>query len=136
MTQNFGCRGEGIDAAQMAKRSRVHHSGGVTVNRLSCHAHRLCFYRKNNRCGWKCQHRKQRIDNGANINYDSLINQGGANDAQRLQPNDGAGGLGNSAEGMARVQPADGTEYEGRKQPGGMAVGFGVFRIKIGRAHV
>lgn len=69
------------------------------------------------------------VDNTAAATYDNTINQGGIYNGQRLQQNDGAGSLGNSAEGMAGVQPANRAEFEGRKQSGGVAVGSGVLRV-------
>jgi hypothetical protein len=72
---------------------------------------------------------QESVDNTPPGDYDRITNQGGVNDAQRLQQNDRAGGFGDPAQGMARVQPADRAEYEGRQQPGGMAVSSGVLRL-------
>lgn len=72
---------------------------------------------------------QESVDNTPTGDYDRITNQGGVNYAQRLQQNDRAGGFGNPAQGMARVQPADRAEYEGRQQPGGMAVSSGVLRL-------
>ena len=72
---------------------------------------------------------QESVDNTPTGDYDRITNQGGVNDAQRLQQNDRAGGFGDPAQGMARVQPADRAEYEGRQQPGGMAVSSGVLRL-------
>ena len=72
------------------------------------------------------------VDTGMPKSYNKenkVYNEGVMNDGQRLQQNDRAGSVGNSAQGMAGVQRTDGTEYQGRQQSGGMAVDSGVVRV-------
>ena len=69
------------------------------------------------------------VDNTAAATYDNTINQGGIYNGQRLQQNDGAGGSGNSAEGMAGVQRSNPELYQGGQKLGGVAVGSGVLRV-------
>lgn len=58
-----------------------------------------------------------------------VLNEGVMKDGQRLQQNDGAGSVGNSAQGMAGVQYNDGNDIERGRQSGEVAVDAGVVRV-------
>ena len=75
---------------------------------------------------------QQLIDSQIQQRYNEenkVLNEGVESYAERLQQNDGAGSVGNSAKGMAGVQRTDGAEYQGRQQSGGVAVDTGIVRI-------
>ena len=73
--------------------------------------------------------REMAVDSGADVGYDEENTLGGVVYGTGLQQDDGAGGIGDPSQGVAGVQPANGTEFEGRGQYGTVAVNAGVLRV-------
>lgn len=70
------------------------------------------------------------VDTVAKENYNGITKmQGGNENGTGLQQNDGAGSIGNPAQGMAGVREADGTESQRRNEHGGVVVDSGVVRL-------
>ena len=70
------------------------------------------------------------VDTGTETIYnDDMTEEGGNSNGSGLQQDDGAGSVGDSAQGMAGLRETDGTESQRRNEHGALAIDSGVVRV-------